>query len=144
MAYSQVTEELEMCDLIERLERATGPDRQLDGAIGVVTNPDASLWTPEWWSGGPDEYLRWPDPKPGVARYEQLAHYTASIDAALTLGDIGSLARQKQQPGHPDKWVAVHEPPTKGAMSIAGRHERPAIALCIAAMKARAAVTPRD
>lgn len=60
-----------MSDLIERLEKATGPDRKHDRAISVwlVENgcdPD-----------GPDKGMH--------PRLENVPHYTASIDAALTL-----------------------------------------------------------
>lgn len=82
-----------MRELIERLEMAQKSSRELDRAIDLAMNPEARLWSPEWWSGGRDEYLRWPDtPAPKdwplgetVAHYRHVHHYTSSLDAALTL-----------------------------------------------------------
>ena len=74
-----------MDQLIAELETAPEGSRGLDGLIGLLVHPEAKLWTPDWWSGGPNEYLRWPDPKPGVAKYEQLLRYTTSLDAAQAL-----------------------------------------------------------
>lgn len=71
--------------LAERCERAEGPGRGLDRDFGVVLHPEANLWTPSFWSGGPDEFLRWPDREDGSAVYERLPEYTASLDAAVAV-----------------------------------------------------------
>lgn len=93
----------ERADLIARLEKLSGPDRELDALIWlripkIVTN----------------------DPVPA---------YTASIDAALTLVEEGST------------WDLCFDEfmlACVGPGDTASRGATPAIALCIAALKARA------
>ena len=83
-----------MTDLIERLEAATGPDRELDAAIFAAVYPDKVPspivesgygWRYDkrhWWlATGEDSRVM-----PKMVTPER---YTASIDAALTLaGDM--------------------------------------------------------
>jgi hypothetical protein len=97
-----------MTDLIERLERATGPDPQLD----------VDIFFEAVWTGQGDE--------------RTAPAYTESMDAALTLlGDRD--------------WEAKTAPHRKGGIARVVEMERtiwaeaasPAIALCIAALKAR-------
>lgn len=99
-----------MKDLIAKLESATEGSRELDRAIHSHIR-------------GVEEFLlsTWPA-------------YTTSLDAALTLvpegwhwnvGDVG-LA-----------WVGTHESATKIVRHDGDAHT-PALALCIAALKARA------
>lgn len=82
----------EMEDLIKRLEAAEGPDRELDLAIEKATkrcdpmawlsskDPECLAWheVHEFGSTTASQYMEYPLPK-----------YTASLDAALTLVDIG-------------------------------------------------------
>lgn len=119
---------LTMDDIIARLEKATGPDRELDGdiseAIGfspVDYRRGEPRWASMYWFQLSDRVDPWPCPP-----------YTASIDAALTLVPEGA------------DWNVGANPPSA---DIAHRAERwmtdecfsatPAIALCIAALKAR-------
>lgn len=114
-----------LADLIARLERATGADRDLDEAIAEWRFQDdmATKRTSKW---GP------------VPRY-----YTASLDAALTLVPEGldwliCSRRRNFQDGY---YVHI----MNGDVNRDGRsvsvawHPIPAIALCIAALKARSA-----
>ncbi len=113
--------------LIDRLEKATGPDRALDGDIALflrlVPSGMERGWDAGWSGGGKQFHAEW---------------YTLSIDAALML--------------KPDSWEfvlwtengLVEAYPTKGVKRPAGIKFRiqghaPAIALCIAALKARQA-----
>lgn len=102
-----------MQDLIERLEKATGPDRTLDRSIiGVLVD-----------AGEVESHPLLVDVPP----------YTASLDAALTLvmpGHGWSLQ------GNTDVFYAV----------VYGQYNKPAaptpaLALCIAALRARLALS---
>lgn len=109
-----------MDDLIARLEKATGPDRDLDHAIDTALLGEWTYYAPE---------------------------YTASIDAALTLVPNGYRWLVRKHDGS-KTWAGG-----KGAKSFANvyadEHESPmyeawtqtpALALCIAALKARQAM----
>lgn len=127
-----------MRELIERLERATGPDLDLDHAIAAAINPEDGH---------------------GVLLY------TASVDAALSLAsllpdDFGIGVMRSSYPlDIPDngpRWNAeiwnIRDRTAKdyqqnlAQMKIySGKHISPAIALCIAALKARGAIkSPPD
>jgi hypothetical protein len=85
-------------DIIARLEKATGPDRELDARIHVAMFPDQEIMTDGGSVGGPGGIrpaaystigLQWPDgdgleidPR-GLADLIQAPAYTASLDAAL-------------------------------------------------------------
>jgi hypothetical protein len=112
----------EMTDLIERLEKATGPDVDLDEAIACFLAP------PHPRHGKPVGMIYAPK-------------YTASIDAALTLVPKDLAWRVDVMTGLPgaivcvpNAWVSHKTAPTHWAGTT------PAIALCIAALKARASV----
>jgi hypothetical protein len=107
-------------ELIARLEAATGPDRDIDRAIAKMLGV-MPLYELRGQIGG-----SWPD-------------YTASIDAALTLMPelwnyvIGSPGIEETEL---DKWcvnIAMH-PDDRGDLTFA---PTPALAICIAALKAR-------
>lgn len=102
----------DMTDLIERLEKATGPDREIDHDIRK---------TVEGWHEN--------------TRLTQVPLYTTSIDAALTLVPEGVhwQLRTSEVPGwFTSCWGDFGV--TWAQYSAAS----PAIALCIAALKARA------
>lgn len=120
-------------ELIAALEKAEGPDRALDSAIYAELRLDG--WTPEEWA------VTLADPKfinptiPGVAAY------TASIDAALTLVPDGYVWRMHQPAvGLKGKWVAEIFTQPMWDSCREGKHPTaPAIAIVIAALRARAA-----
>jgi len=99
----------DLAKLIERLEAATGPDRELDEMIRVA--------------------LGYP-PKPW--------NYTSSIDSAMTLVD-GNLWTMDSWSG--PAWSAgIWSPFTHRWLVYCDKDRRrptPALALCIAALKAR-------
>lgn len=117
-----------MNDLIERLKKATGPDRELDALIeqtlpGVLPHPDKRMTVGYVISG--DSHPRY-----GHAGQAYLAApYTRSLDAAITLvpKDRGWMLAQYENGAC---WAEVGDDwQFQGAT--------PAIALCIAALKAR-------
>ncbi len=123
-----------MEELIKSLEAATEGSRELDRAIDLYLNPDTEIWSPDWYSGGKNEYLRWPDPSPGVAKYRHVYHYTTSLDAAMALivkgwhwkiDSDGDVELYRGDPINPScRWEF-------------GSSKSPVIALCIAFLKAR-------
>lgn len=141
-----------VAQLIARLQKASGSDRgelrELDRQIDLLLHPGAWIWSPEWYSGGRNEYIRWPDPKPGVAEYRQVHHYTISIDYALTLVPEGwrddvdlelSLGEFGKQLGGKSCFacLATGHIQTPSTKQVTAHAHTPAIALCIAALKAR-------
>lgn len=120
-----------MIELIERLEKATGQDWALNVAIALEVG---------WKKSGP--FPMWMSPDNNVVRNTP-PDFTASIDGALTLVPEGHAAVVCVWPcmaavevTNDDHWYdpALHYSPTKAAT--------PALALCIAALKARAGMTP--
>ena len=110
-------------ELIAALERAEGPSRELD------------YWC--WWRS--TDVLRHDDPEPDdVAediRRDIMPRYTASIDAALSLVPDGWHWAVSWGGVH--LWRHFEDYPIPGT-GIIVQHKTPAIALCIAALKARA------
>ncbi len=116
-----------LADLISRLEKAKGPDRDLDGEIHVacgLAGDGAHTWGP---------YLRRKMARPD---------YTASIDAALYLKDevlpgwYWRVGHGSVEPGwahlnrvHPDHCLKTDE--------AHGLGSTPALALCVAILRAK-------
>jgi hypothetical protein len=121
-----------MQDLIERLERAIGPDRELDArihaAVSWACRPEATFaFYPA--SSSYDVHL-------GDARATDQASetYTETIDAALTLLPNGWRWHVDCRPGA-QCWHGLQSVFDDDGDSLAAT---PAIALCIAALRARA------
>jgi hypothetical protein len=122
--------------LIERLEKATGPDRMLDFDMWVeITKPggfpalDEPAYTRVKW------FECWKD-------RSVFPNYTASIDAALTLKPEGMGWRCEDCERKGERWIGawVAGPDAGSSMCNAPtvwRAATPAIALCIATLKAR-------
>ena len=114
-----------MTDLIKQLEAATEGSRNLDAAIAEV-----AVWHP-----GRAEELQ----EAGHAFYDtaksMCACYTTSIDAALTLVPEDFSWRLQQTLGKPGGMAALVGPDDQvGDYHIGAT---PALALCIAILKAR-------
>lgn len=153
-----------MQELIERLEKATGADRELDIAIfeaavavpnvGQMIGVEPRQWDPKYTP------LLVPHPKWGFspAVPADAERYTSSIDAALTLvpeGLSASVTKHSDGTGAAEIWRYAVE---KFAYRIPGLtsdnlrarngtfdHQRvvaktPAIAICIASLRARLAL----
>lgn len=106
-------------ELIARLKQATGPDRAIDLEIARLRN--AVVMRRNWEDTANEEYTHW--------------HYTADITDALSLvpeGWTGFVGIDAEA----ETWLW----PRDGTMSKGFRiaHKIPAIALCIAALKAPA------
>lgn len=108
-----------MKELIERLEKATGPDRELDGEIALLLDPDTRRVNPGRWVGN------------------EVPAYTSSVDDALTLipqgWRVGSIVEGAIGPWFVSLW-------DNSVRHLAARSEAPTLplALCIAALRARA------
>lgn len=136
-------------ELIERLEKATGPDRALDAEIAVALRiaPDAaSSWFeagfPSWRAGENGQvYVVHDTGETGAWGYARL--FTASIDAALTLVPEGlSYEFRCSSFGECSQaivWDGRKSPQVSERARVSINGVRPAIALCIAALKAREA-----
>jgi hypothetical protein len=134
--------------LAERCEKATGPDRELDGQIDRLLNTRPSngdydehenaIWSVKDTSG---LLIRWS----GFACDSFCASaYTASLDAAV------SLVPSKPFPGlRPGEWWwsvdslgcdahVAYENHDSGVPEYSGSATTPALALCAAALRARA------
>ena len=121
-------------ELIERLEKATGPDREIDCLIAVALNPAFRIE----YAPGVDTLVPYVVSPPrrgevGVPRY------TASIDAALSLVPADPVYSDWTVERDDDSYQAsVHAPHGDLAFS---QGATPAIAMCIAALKAHALVS---
>jgi len=132
-------------NLIERVEAASGPDRELDLAIMVALDlrPD---WlrksTGELWvdASGRNPVVRWADQSVGRSvgnpNVDDGPKFTASLDAAMTLVPddctwlrLSPATMTVSRPDPNEKRWAKH---------FDARAATPALALCAAALKARA------
>lgn len=118
-------------DLLARLERATGPDRELDRDIAMACGwrcktPDGA--TTLYWRRGNYSWTREDNDHPPL--------YTASFDAALTLVPEGWTRAVDATAPECRIDVDLFEPGSHGAQ-VRGTHDSEPIATCIAALKAR-------
>jgi hypothetical protein len=114
-----------MLDLIERLEKATGPDSNLDREIATACGIA--------WSSDEEGQFGGYDIMPRRVRF------TASIDAALLLvpKDSGILLRGANQ----SWYAAINSTPLRQSHpKCHGFASSPERAICIAALKVRAAL----
>lgn len=123
-----------MLDLIARLEAASGPNRQIDEMLFELVHGRARRRSTF------EQY----DPS------ETLPHYTSSIDAGLTLvpegfpWDVGGPVRKDVYGKDAGKFSAnCGSVPDKGFI-VYGLATTPALALCIAALKARKALSDQQ
>lgn len=124
----------ELRALAERCEKATGPDRKLDLAIAVAVNRDGIFDARyEWrWGFGGDEIEAWEAEKCKPSGYldpeEFCQRFTASLDAAMSLVPEGATVRLYVAPEATAAFI--------GPVELAAA--TPALALCAAALRARA------
>lgn len=136
-------------DLIALLEKAEAPSRELDQAIHLLVLPDdlaskiirGDMKVHEWSLGMGG--ICWRSDSGSSGGTWPVRHYSSSIDAALTLvpdGFYGRLWFGPRPPHMNDVPVAIWSSDTQKMASFFGPngdHQSPAIALCIAALKAR-------
>lgn len=152
------TEPDALAELIERLKKATGPDRELDAEIWRSAK-GAEVWNYHdnshidsqircgAWTGTRESH---PDFEPGLDNvvtwryridrngdfdYGELPSPTASIDAALTLVPEGWECILYTENNTAELYNT--NPPRKFGIKARAQGTAPAIALCIAALKAR-------
>jgi hypothetical protein len=123
-----------MKDLIERLEKATGPDRDLDDRIAIASGYKVACVGN---AAATDIGFIYPD----GSRHWGAPRFTESLDAALTLVPEG-MAWTLGQNVHHRYWQATvnnldedGRPQAVGYSGLQGNRTAP-IALCIAALKA--------
>jgi hypothetical protein len=120
-----------LADLIARLEAATGPDRDLD--LGILN----ALYGNDWrWVDDEREWVTTDEYGVGAPGNPvcSLLPYTASLDAAMTLVPEGTaVVIGWGQTPDTRPWARLAKP-WNGADATGAT---PAIALCIAALKAR-------
>jgi hypothetical protein len=130
-------------ELIARIEAATGPDRELDAAIYAAMNPEmrpipnlkGRFFNPAKTTAfvAKDYHL-------GKGVTDVAPSFSASIDAALTLVPGKWKVRQMNfsAPCADDRkwWLNLHGG-KEGEDTFTGLGATPALAICIAALKAR-------
>ncbi len=142
---------LSLASLIERLEKATGPDRELDVLIGYAIDlmgDDKHLsFRTSFDTCGMEMMLRMAESYQNIWRTE-LPRYTASIEAAMTLvpHDWRIYAIQEEYIVPRGNWFAGldHRTAHHKYGSMIGKSSTPAIAICIAALKAHSVREPSD
>lgn len=143
-----------MTGLVERLEKATGGDREIDVLLwrefgwSDVRDPERNSVTDIL---GPDAQVmgatlaqaieRWPNDMAGVARNWNIPRLTASLDAALALVERvlpgWDICLSRVKGDEAATWNAVVGEPDSFSGSEASKPS-PALALCLAALKALA------
>jgi len=126
-------------DLIQRLEAATEPSRELDRMICLHIG-----WTLKKMKGDARPYFR----KPGVTEYYMRSEppaFTASIDAATYLAgpgfwEVSGPRRYLEIPTSvPNHWRANFTPFDERNITVCGWGATEALARCSAALRARRA-----
>lgn len=116
--------------LIEQLEAATEPSRELDAEISITIGEMTPKQVQEWREH--IDILHFPE-----VDVQEPEYWTSSIDAAMTLlpeGWVWAMANNFHAPGYV---VGLHRKTPFAAAE--GESGVPAIAICIAALKAKEA-----
>ena len=128
-------------ELITKLEKATEPDRELDAIIAIASGiKHRSRHT----TSGINKGREWlVDSHAGVETWKHHPPaYTSSLDAALTLvpeGAVWSVQTDYELPGraHINHLIPIADERLRPPSNFNVDGATPAIALCIAALKAR-------
>lgn len=115
-----------LLELAKRCEQATGPDRELDEAIQAALAGAEIEWQEYAQKNAYHCGTRW-------INIGEIKPYTASLDAAMELVPEG-MHGQVQFGNRPGAWVG-HEGTDAPDFNVA---VTPALALCAAALRARA------
>lgn len=124
-----MTEAASLIELAERVEAATGRDRELDALIHIeagLAEGNTVAFKTGWCAGSET------NPRPVEA-----PAYTASIDAAMSLVPEGWMWVGGSSPTH-NAGMAVTRDGTQDGFDA--RAATPALALCAAALRARASL----
>lgn len=124
-----------MNEIIERLEKATGPDRQLGNDVLLACG-----WRLEEEGDGPDRRLFWSSPDADYNDGDQ-PDPTASLDAArlLVSGFFWLAGEGKTRAGEPLGGAQIFRTTYLVKPIAEAEHDKVEIALCIAVLKAREA-----
>jgi len=114
-------------DLLTRLEKATGPDRELDEDLARELGWETVMQ----WNG-----LVWKSPS-GNTGYTP-PRFSSSIDEALSLVPEGAI-KWSVSGGLDGMWGATVDMGVVGLICADFKGHTPALALCIAALRARIA-----
>jgi hypothetical protein len=140
-----MTDKATLLALAEKVEGLDGPDRELDFDICKAVRSYPSDWRTRLRGASLEYYLAWSD---------CALRYTASIDAALTLVPPGAHWGMGHDANGPlagwawvrakvaDGWQEFHSPPRMGFERAGPFAATPALALCAAALRARAETQP--
>ena len=139
-----MTSVVELRLLADRVEAATGPDRELDCVIAVAAL--GFFEVPPRWEGAPIGYgyidADGAEVRPGQGGDQLVRHFTTSLDAAMTLVPEGAeFLVSSCRPGliafarGPSAVVGFFE---NAEASGLGSAATPALALCAAALRAQA------
>lgn len=124
-------------ELIGKLEAATGPDRELDCRIEAVMKPGWSAQLVDYTTGPSTQQTMtsWAVAKDGT--WYHAPRFTSSVDEALKLVPEGFAYKL-------EGWMAFTASVFVPEKSYVTAHVKSgmALALCIAALKARDALTP--
>lgn len=133
--------------LIERLEKASGPDRELDCRVWLLVGDalgepfslrghapikPSEVVNGRWMGSAVEKY---PNDMQGIARSWRVPCFTASLDAAMSLVPEGECWRVEDHPLSGPGAIVGDEADTISCCAT------PALALCAAALKARATLT---
>lgn len=131
-----------LSSLIERLEKAEGPDRELDADIAAAVLGGEIQWLQTAMTGDAFPVRKYPskDHIRGFGR-EPVQRYTSSIDAALTLVPEGFKwkAGYSRYVPHNAEIQDYRANPVLGVF-VGECDSNRAIALCIAVLRAQAAI----
>lgn len=140
----------DLIELAERCEKSIGPDRDLDALImaTLFRRENRLIGTREEMDDGSWRHIKtcvWVDPATDEWVSTAAREFTSSIDAAMTLVPQGFAVELSEAwgPGRKD-WTATMK---RRSIDGAGtwpkaNSDKPALALCAAAMRARASVLP--
>ena len=133
-------------ELIEKLEKAEGPSRELDGLIFKATQEQpGDVWeeitSHDIVSGDLVDVWHRRDPLDTVA-FEVPPRFTSSVDAALTLVPEGVEYGISTIYDQAFVEVGLNCGEAGGPWSATRKDRNVPIALCIASLKARAAIVP--
>lgn len=131
----------EIASLVGRLEKLTGPDRELDLAIDIVVRPTEY-----------SQEVRDGKPIGAAASWytdEEVPPYSRSIDAAMTLVPEGfavDVCKFSSGKSNARLWTGEFLKPDQkfSTLDLPNLPATPAIALCIAALRARASLGSHD
>lgn len=124
-------------DLIElagRCEKATGPDREIANDVLFACG-----WTSHEFGEGDNRTTIWTAPRGEEFTDGDQPDPTGSIDAAMTLVPEAHAASVEWSPRFPG-YAWLYPPDNKDDVSFEGNAATPALALCAAALRARASI----